>query len=55
MFCFSDSEISEDSPGDNETYQLTSSSGSHLQTLGLGISPKVRTENAIKQYRVILV
>ena len=55
MFCFSDSEISEDSTEDNETFPLTSASGSHLQIPGFRISPKVRTENAIKQYRVILV
>ena len=55
MFCFSDSEISEDSPEDNETSPLTSASGSHLQIPGFRNSPKVRTENAIKQYRVILV
>ena len=42
MFCFSDSEISEDRPGDNETSPLTSASGSHLQIPGLHTSPKVR-------------
>ena len=43
MFCLSDSDISEHSPEDKETSPLTSASGSHLQTPGLGISPKVRT------------
>ena len=48
MFCFSDSEISEDSPEDNETSLLTSASGSHLQIPGLHTSPKVRNLNMIK-------